>query len=370
MLAGAMAAAGLEVTVALGGRATPDVPFSGVRVAQLPPAGIRGEDFSTLVDENGAPVNEAWRSLRRAALLQVCSELNPDVLLLETVSVRPPPVPLRADPAARNAARATRSAARRLLGPGHPRCFEEARPRRRDHNRAAPLLSMRCSCTGDPALIAFDRTFPAAAEVSDLIRYTGYVTATAGGPPPAGSEGEVLVSAGGGAVGAPLLFAALEAKTMTALNDHRWRLLTGPNLAPGHIRSAASKGGFPHDRGALQGGFPRPPRGGSPVDLASRIQHDHGRAARRGTRHCNPYESGGETEQRLRSETLAEKGVLTIVPSDELSPERLAEAWPQPWRELPLRRRSTRRALKRRRGSSPSLQHVAAYERHLEVTSV
>ena len=33
-----------------------------------------------------------------------------------------------------------------------------------------------------------------------------------------------------------------------------------------------------------------------------------------------PYETKGETEQRLRAELLAEKGLLTVVPEAELSP--------------------------------------------------
>ena len=39
-----------------------------------------------------------------------------------------------------------------------------------------------------------------------------------------------------------------------------------------------------------------------------------------------PYETRGETEQRLRSDLLAERGLLTVVPAGELSSGRLAEA--------------------------------------------
>ena len=39
-----------------------------------------------------------------------------------------------------------------------------------------------------------------------------------------------------------------------------------------------------------------------------------------------PYEAKGETEQRLRAEILARKGLLTLVPAAELSPARLVQA--------------------------------------------
>jgi predicted glycosyltransferase len=53
----------------------------------------------------------------------------------------------------------------------------------------------------DPTLIPFEATFPGAGEIADLIRYTGYVTEAKAGAVQDRSQGEILVSAGGGAVG-------------------------------------------------------------------------------------------------------------------------------------------------------------------------
>jgi predicted glycosyltransferase len=39
-----------------------------------------------------------------------------------------------------------------------------------------------------------------------------------------------------------------------------------------------------------------------------------------------PYEKEGETEQRLRAEILAAKGLITLVPAAELTSARLAVA--------------------------------------------
>ena len=51
---------------------------------------------------------------------------------------------------------------------------------------------------------------------------------------------EVVVSVGGGAVGAPLLKAAVAARPRTALADRTWRLLLGENL-PAHDRAALAR---------------------------------------------------------------------------------------------------------------------------------
>jgi predicted glycosyltransferase len=179
---------------------------------------------------------------------------------------------------------------------------------------------------GDPALIPFDATFPAAAEIADIIRYTGYVAAPAVAAAPSGGEDEVLVSVGGGAVGAPLLLAALQARASTPLAQNTWRFLTGPNLdgetfgclaAAADARTVVER--FRSDFSARlttaalsisQAGY------NTTMDIL--------RAGVRAV--VVPFETPAETEQRLRAELLAKKGLLTILPAAELSPARLAEA--------------------------------------------
>src|SRR4029078_5195874 len=92
---------------------------------------------------------------------------------------------------------------------------------------------------GDERLIPFGRTFPAAQRIADRIHYTGYVVYADLERPPTGDPGrdEVIVSAGGGAVGGPLLGAALDARPMTSLAGRRWRLLAGPNLPEGEFQA-------------------------------------------------------------------------------------------------------------------------------------
>ncbi len=324
ILAAAMAAAGLDVTVAYGGLPFPEVPFKSVRVAPLPPATIAGEDFSTLRDASGAPVDEGWREARRDALLELYRSFAPDVVLIELFpfgrrQFRFELLPLlEAIHAARQRPHVVCSVRDILVSRKPGRAEETVETLRRWFD----LVLVH----GDPTLIPFETTFGAAGQIGDLIRYTGYVCAAADASERAGGHGEVIVSAGGGAVGAPLLFAAMEARPATPLANRRWRFLTGPNLTNSEFGRLAAMAGhsavverfrpdfFARLRVAAlsvsQAGY------NTTMDiLASGV-----RAV------VVPYEAKGETEQRLRADILAGKDLLTVVPEAELTAGRLADA--------------------------------------------
>ena len=324
ILADAMAAAGLDVTVAYGGLPFPEVPFKSVRVAPLPPATISDEDFSTLRDASGAPVDEDWRAGRRDALLELYRSFEPDVVLIELFpfgrrqfrfELLPLLEAIHAAPRRPHVACSVRD----ILVARKPGRAEETVETLR---RWFDLVLVH----GDPALIPFETTFGAAERISDLIRYTGYVCAAADATAPAAGHDEVIVSAGGGAVGAPLLFAAMEARPATPLANHRWRFLTGPNLTDSEFNRLAA---MADDRATVERFRP---------DFCARLTVAALSVSQAGYNTTMdilasgvravvvPYEAKGETEQRLRAEILAEKGLLTVVPEAELSTGRLADA--------------------------------------------
>jgi len=324
ILAEAMGAAGLDVTVAYGGLPFPEVPFRGVRLAQLPSATIAGEDFSTLLNAAGAPVDDAWLAKRRAALLDLYRSMDPDVVLIELFpfgrrQFRFELTPLLETIHARNPRPRVACSVRDILVTRKPGRAEEAAETLRRYFDAVLVH-------GDPALIPFEATFSAAERISDLIRYTGYVCAAAESAEASAGQDEVVVSAGGGAVGAPLLFAAIEARPMTPLAGHRWRFLTGPNLGDAEYRKLAAMA----DNRTIVERF-RP-------DFAGRLRSAALSISQAGYNTTMdilasgaravvvPYETKDETEQRLRAEILAAKGLLTLVPAAELAPARLAAA--------------------------------------------
>ena len=177
-------------------------------------------------------------------------------------------------------------------------------------------------------VVAFHETFPPARRIADRIRYTGYVVEPSAGRDDGGGvgEGEVIVSAGGGALSEPLFRSAMAARRYTRLKDAPWRLLAGHALPEDVFRSlhADAPDGVIVERArpdftallsrcALsisQGGY------NTVMDLLA--------AGARGV--IVPYAGGAETEQTLRADRLGARGVLQVVRETDLAPERLARS--------------------------------------------
>ncbi len=323
ILAAEMAAKGFDVTIAYGGHPLVEVPFKGVRLAALPPATIAEGNFSSLLDAMGQPVGELWKQRRRDALLDLYLSVRPDILLVELFpfgrrQFRFELLPLL------DAARSTNprplvacSVRDILVTPRKPGRAEETVETLR-HYFDAVLVH------GDPALISFDSTFPPADEIADLVHYTGYVSDAA--DVDAEGAGEVIVSAGGGAVGAPLLLAAMEARKLSPLAENVWRFLTGPNLPDELFRRLTASAGEGVIVERFRADFASRLRG-SALSISQAGYNTIMDILRAGARAIVvPYETKGETEQRLRAEILAARGFLTLVPAASLTPERLAES--------------------------------------------
>jgi predicted glycosyltransferase len=183
---------------------------------------------------------------------------------------------------------------------------------------------------GDPKLVPIEASFPEMAGIADKLTYTGYVADMSEGivselESPIG-KGEVIVSVGGGAVGLPLLRAALGAKPLSRLANATWRLITGPNL--------------PDDAFAALAWSPPPGiiverwRADLPALLRScavsvsqagyNTVMDLLRAGARAV--LVPFAAGGESEQTMRAEALVKRGLAVSIEAAELSPTILADA--------------------------------------------
>jgi predicted glycosyltransferase len=137
------------------------------------------------------------------------------------------------------------------------------------------------------------------------------------------SKGEVLISAGGGAVGGPLLQAAVAVRTLSAERDRPWRLITGGNLPQAEFeRLQASAKEFTVER--FRTDF---------KDLLSRCRVSVSQGgyntvleilASRTPSVIVPFAEAGESEQTDRAELLAAKGLLRLLPAPALDAARLA----------------------------------------------
>ena len=356
-LARRLAAEGAEVTVASGGEPVAGVDFGRARLVQLPPAHVADRRFSQLLDPRGQPVDDAWKAGRRARLLALYEEVGPDVVLTELFpfgrrQLRFELLPLL-DRAAEDRARSGRP---RIACSVRDILVESPKPERtREMLERVRRYYDLVLVHGDPRFVSLDTTFPHTSEIADRIAYTGYVVARRGDGPEArggpgearggaegsGAEGagaeegigegeetggEVIVSAGGGAVGGRLLEAALAARPRTPLADAGWRLLAGANLPESDFRSLAARAPagvtverFRPDFAALlrrarlsisQGGY----------NTLMEVLDAGVRAV------VTPYAGGLETEQTLRAHRLAARGLIEVVGEDDLGAGPLAAA--------------------------------------------
>ena len=215
-----MTDAGLDVTVASGGFPVAGVGYGDARVVQLPPARAADKSFKLLVTEGNRPLDDAWKEHRRTALLSLADEISPDILLLETYpfgrrQFRFELLPLL-DSLNRRPSRPLVAASVRdiLVAKDNPAREAEMADIARRH---LDLVLVH----GDPELVPFEATFPPADTIRDLIRYTGYVAPARKPAAPYGDgHGEVVVSVGGGAVGLPLLRAAIAARPADGAGRH------------------------------------------------------------------------------------------------------------------------------------------------------
>jgi len=323
-IASELSTRGLGVTLISGGMPIPGPAPEGVDWVQLPALRAADAGFSTLLDGTGTPVDEAWLAARRDQLLAHFQRLQPHLLVTETFpfgrrQMRFELLPLLQAARAQTAPPTVVSSVRDVLQSGRkPGRVEEAADwveRYYDH----------VLVHGDPGLIRFEETFPAAEGLRQRVHYTGYVGAFPQARGRVGA-GEVIVSAGGGAVGGRLLETALAARPLSRARDLLWRLLVGGN-------QAADQFGRLHAR-ATEGVVVEPARPDFPALLANaRLSISQGGyntvmdlLQARVQAVVVPFAGHGETEQTFRARRLAERGLIGVVEESLLTPESLAEA--------------------------------------------
>ncbi|MEA3194002.1 MAG: hypothetical protein QOD26_2335 [Betaproteobacteria bacterium] len=313
-LARALRASGFEVTLASGG-----MPIEGIEVLQLPPASSDAA-FKQLLDAQGEPVDDAWKARRRDALLAAWRASEADVLMVELFpfgrrQMRFELLPLLDAAKARSRRPLIVSSARDLI---------QWRPtREQEMLETFERYFDRLLVHGDPAIAAFN--FGLADRLAGKLHYTGYVVNHVLQKTDLGS-GEVLVSAGGGAVGRPLLEAALVARPLTSLRERPWRLLAGINARESDVASLRERAGpgvlVEHSRhdftarlancviSVSQAGY----------NTVMEILAARARAV------VVPFAGGGEVEQTTRARLLVARGLLEMIEEGGLDGGSLATA--------------------------------------------
>ena len=305
-IAHALRQSGIEVTLASGG-----APVEGIAVLQLPPA---ASDASfKLLDERGEPVDEAWKERRRARLLEAYRASKPDALVVELFpfgrrQMRFELLPLLEEASARLAVCSVRD----ILQPKPEREEEALEQFERYFDR---LL-----VHGDPRVAPFERSFSRAARLAQRLHYTGYVVEEAPAAADTGA-GEVLVSAGGGAVGRRLVETAIRARPLTGQRGRTWRILAGVNAKD--VETLQSDGVIVERSRA---DFTRRLRN-CVLSVSQAGYNTVAETLQAGARSVLvPFAGGGELEQTLRARLFAERGLVKVVEEAALSAQTLAAA--------------------------------------------
>lgn len=325
-LSRALADAGFDVLLVSGGAPLDDLKLDGVRFHQLPPLRAANEGLKELAQLDGSAIDSTFQANRARHLLELLQREAPAIVITEQfpfgrTQLRFELVPLIA-------------AAKAL----HPRplivsSLRDVVRRSASPQRVAESVESFADFDAllihaDPALVRLEESFPAWAKVAARARYTGYVmegnsaheAATTAG------TGEVVVSAGGGAIGGPLLKAAIGARRLGKLADRTWRLLVGPNMPlvdRNEIEAA-------RDDGLIV----EPARADFP-DLLHNATLSISQAGYNTVietvRHADravlvPFGTARETEQVDRAQALAERGMVAVVAPGTLSAATLAAA--------------------------------------------
>jgi len=324
VLARAINAAGHQSTVVSGGFPAPHLDQSDVTLCQLPPIRSDGVQFTRLLDDTGAPAQNAYMSKRRIALLHAFDALSPDVVVTELFPfgrrvLRDEFIALLEHAHKQTPRPRIAASIRDILAPPSKSGKAET---------AAALVNQYYDAVlvhSDEQITPLSASWPVTPALARKLLYTGYVAPSAAGAHPDRlGQGRVIVSVGGGAVGGPLLETALEA----AKRDEtlQWHLLVGGKDAAAksasyaitaspsvtieparpdfrqmlcHAAASVSLCGYNTALDILQAGTPA-------VFV--------------------PFDEGGEVEQTLRAQQLAKLPGIALLPAAKLSAQSLYEA--------------------------------------------
>jgi predicted glycosyltransferase len=320
-LARDLSVGGFDVLLVSGGAPVEGLALGNARFHQLPPLRAADETLRDLARLDGGPFDEAFQRRRSETLLKLLREEAPDIVLIEQfpfgrTRLRFELVPL-----------VEACSGRALVACSVRDVVRRARPERVAETEQ--LLERWFDVVlihADPALVPFEQSFAGWDRIKSRAFYTGYVSERDLTRRTQGSEGkdEVIVSVGGGAAGAPLLEAAIAARSATALADRTWRLLLGENL-PERVRASLV---------ASPGIVIEPARADFTTLLANAVLSisQAGYNTTIETLRCAeravlvPFATERETEQADRARLLEARGMVATVRPGTLSPPSLADA--------------------------------------------
>lgn len=323
----ALAARGVEVTLASGNRIPPTLDTWPLRIVELPACKSPDANFKCLVTLDNEDIDDAWKSTRVKASIQALEAEDYDLVLTETYPFGRRQLDFELTPLL-EAAKAKQTPP--LIATSIRDILVRKKELWKEEWMADQAIRFydRILIHSDPDFIQLSDSFPFADKVDHLVRYTGYV---GGGKRPVadGTDGEdeVIISCGGGAVAENLLSAALEARPLSRrAEDAKWRILIGHDVSEDAfaIYKMSTGDGVIAERARKD--FP---------ELLKRARLSVSQAGYNTVLDILvagvpavfvPFAQANETEQTQRAESLAAHGRAVVTPEAGLTPERLAAA--------------------------------------------
>jgi predicted glycosyltransferase len=320
----ALVRAGHQVLLATGGRPALLVSTEGMMLLQLPPLHCVGTDFRTLLDDDGRPVGPEALERRRMLLVAGFRGFAPHVLVTELFPFGRRQLGAEFD-ALLEAAQSLKSrpavlcSIRDVLNP-------PSKP-----SRAAEALERLgrfydgVLVHGDPAIVPLSASWPVDASLERRLTYTGYIAEDTAGDAPRDARGdEIVVSGGGSAASLPLFEAALGAARL--MPERPWRILVGHAVAEPAFRTLEADAPANAVVERARPDFPDLLRGAA-VSVSLAGYNTVVDVLQAGVRAVFvPFDAGGEREQTLRARRFEDLGLAAVVPQQDVSAERLAEA--------------------------------------------
>ena len=329
---------GFDVRFVSGGFPVKDLNIGGAEFYQIPPVRSLDGDFKTLVAENDKEIDDLWRNKRRKLLLDLFEKIQPQILLTELFpfgrrQFRFELIPLLTKAQEAKCCSQVVCSMRDILvtKPRHDRNLEIV--------ETLENFYQKILVHGDRKVISLAETFPLEKRISHLIEYTGYVlTPEHIGDTGKDGTGEIIVSAGGGAVGFATLPKIFELRNKVTVRDFPWRFVTGPHMPPkifGELSAKETNDTFvERSRPDLPAVISR-----AKLSISQAGYNTIAELMNAGTPAVVvPYEGGVETEQRLRSDLLAKRSLLQVVDENELNVNNLNNAIYQALNTKPVKK--------------------------------
>lgn len=240
-IAKAISKKNIDISLISGGLKVPQINLDNVRTFHLPEIRSLDDSFKILVDVNNKPINEYIKNKRKKLLLEKFTSLNPGILIIEMFPFGRRQMSFELIPLL--------ELARNQKSKIHIVCsVRDVLVKKKQTSRHEEMLDIANKyfdyilVHSDKNIITFDKTFPLTKELKSKLIYTGYVYNNSNDSKKKSQKEypDIIVSAGGGAVGTKLLQTAIKARNISPLKHFKWMILVGINETKENIEKLKS----------------------------------------------------------------------------------------------------------------------------------